>query len=214
MVIWVPLWSDDVSANQSKLWNKHLNIYLANGNLPGALLQQEFFVHFASTSGHASTSEQMSAILERIRCVHALFFWVWISTEHPYFSATHKNPLRCFNGATCRPCRVILRVPCCPCDNPQGSELASHNGKLFYCRKCMAGGPAERKESDAGYDALYKVSDLRMCRCKSDSDSSLASFGQLRRLCKWSKNKSRQRAGQAEHRLWRICRGIRAQGTS
>jgi hypothetical protein len=71
LVIWVPLWSDDVSANQSKLWNKHMNIYLANGNLPGALLQQEFFVHFASTSGHASTSEQMSAILDRIRYVSA-----------------------------------------------------------------------------------------------------------------------------------------------
>jgi hypothetical protein len=72
LVIWVPLWSDDVSANRTKQFNKHLNIYMANGNLPGALLQQEFFVHFVSTSGHASTPEQMSAVLERIECVIVL----------------------------------------------------------------------------------------------------------------------------------------------
>lgn len=66
-VIWIPLWFDDVSGNVSKQFNKHLNCYTTISNLPGQLLQQEFFVLPVSTSPHASTGEQASAIVEMIR---------------------------------------------------------------------------------------------------------------------------------------------------
>jgi hypothetical protein len=57
-------WADDVSGNRSKQYNAHMNIYVANVNLPHRKLAQEYFVRFCSTSPHASSSEQMEALAE------------------------------------------------------------------------------------------------------------------------------------------------------
>lgn len=62
-------WSDDVSGNRSKLYNAHMNIYVANANLPHRKLSQEYFVRFASTSQHASSSEQFNALAEDLSVV-------------------------------------------------------------------------------------------------------------------------------------------------
>ncbi|KAF7366090.1 hypothetical protein MVEN_00485300 [Mycena venus] len=65
-VVLVPMWADSVSGNKSKQYNKYMNMYMANSNLPGQLLQQEYFVRFVSTSPHAGLPKQFSAIKEQI----------------------------------------------------------------------------------------------------------------------------------------------------
>ncbi|KAJ6552710.1 hypothetical protein B0H10DRAFT_1659115, partial [Mycena sp. CBHHK59/15] len=57
-------WSDDVSGNVSKQYNPHVNIYMANANLPHRKVSQEYFVRFCSTSPHASSGDQFEALSE------------------------------------------------------------------------------------------------------------------------------------------------------
>ncbi|THU77701.1 hypothetical protein K435DRAFT_701826 [Dendrothele bispora CBS 962.96] len=143
-VVMIPIWADDVSGNKSKQYNKHINLYMENSNLPARLLQQEYFVNFLSTSPNASSPEQFSEIRNIV-------------------NETQTNPIRCFNADTQRTCRVILRVPSLPADNPQQSEEASHiggNGNK-YCRRCDAGGSYQVTGSEDGYHALFSTGAIR-----------------------------------------------------
>ncbi|KAF8997349.1 hypothetical protein BDZ89DRAFT_778528 [Hymenopellis radicata] len=145
--VFEPIWSDDVSGNKSKQYNKHMNFYGSCANLPGQLLQQEFCVDFISTSPNASTAEQFSAIRDQIK-------------------DTHKNPIRCYNAATHRWCRIRIMIPSLPADNPQQSEESSHiggNGNL-KCRKCKMGGNYEYAESNEGFHAYHYAGILRTAK--------------------------------------------------
>ncbi|KAF8519465.1 hypothetical protein JB92DRAFT_3292739 [Gautieria morchelliformis] len=90
-------WADDVTGNSTKLINAHKNVYLAHANIPGRLLQQEYFVHFISTSPEATTTEQFKA-------------------------RTHISPPCVFNAHTRLMCKYRLVLPGLPADNPQQSE--------------------------------------------------------------------------------------------
>lgn len=79
----IDYFGDDVSGNESKSWNKHWNIYFSHRNLPRKMLQQEFHVHFLSTSPFASVSEQYSALKEQIECVYQLRVWTSHSPSDP-----------------------------------------------------------------------------------------------------------------------------------
>ncbi|KAJ7618023.1 hypothetical protein FB45DRAFT_1103391 [Roridomyces roridus] len=137
-VIMVSPWADDVSGNRSKQYNKHMNMYIGNGCLPGFLLQQEFHVHYVSSSPYASAAEQFAAFRD-----HA--------------QSTETDPVKCYNAATGRVCRFIIRVPGLPADNPQQSEEASHMGvKANYpCRKCHWGGTTIEKETEQTYHECH-----------------------------------------------------------
>ncbi|KAL6304652.1 hypothetical protein BKA93DRAFT_817379 [Sparassis latifolia] len=124
ITVFIPLWADDVST---------CNVYMVNSNLPGRLLQQEYFVKFVSTSPHASAPEQFEAIM-------------------PLVQESQKKPVR-----------FRLIVPALPADNPQQAEEASHIGMNANCkcRRCKAGGSHEVQESDEGYHALHEPGELR-----------------------------------------------------
>ena len=68
VVYWVPLiiFMDGVSGDISKQENKHFVIYMSNAFLPQEMLDQEFNVHFVTSSPHASPMELMHAMKESI----------------------------------------------------------------------------------------------------------------------------------------------------
>ncbi|KAJ3517709.1 hypothetical protein NLJ89_g342 [Agrocybe chaxingu] len=137
---WIDVFGDDVSGNRSKSWNKHWNTYISHRNLPRKLLQQEFHVHFISTSPVASISEQFHGIKQVIE-------------------AMHKKPVKVRHGTSGMQVRFKIYANSGPGDNPAQSEACGHiggNGN-HPCRKCFVGGTQQDKETDIGFHSLFEA---------------------------------------------------------
>ncbi|KAJ7221530.1 hypothetical protein GGX14DRAFT_559018 [Mycena pura] len=130
--------SDDVSGNRSKSWNKHWNAYFTHVNLPRKLLQQEAHIHFLSTSQHATVGEQFCEVKKIIE-------------------GTYTDPIPVKDPKTNEEALVRLAVNADSSDNPMQSEQCSHIGSQgnFPCRKCIVGGPQVDKQTNAGYYAFF-----------------------------------------------------------
>ncbi|KAJ6508188.1 hypothetical protein C8R45DRAFT_815921 [Mycena sanguinolenta] len=129
-------WADDVSGNRSKQYNAHMNMYIANINLPHKLLSQEYFVRFCATSQYASSLEQFDALAED--CMQK--DWT------PAYDCRLQQ-------------EILLRIGIhlLPADNPQQAETTSTAGSSanLWCREDDSGGSATHRETDEGYHALF-----------------------------------------------------------
>ncbi|KAJ7863721.1 hypothetical protein B0H13DRAFT_2237080 [Mycena leptocephala] len=148
--VWVPVWADDVSGARSKQYQKHLNVYTANANLPGQLLQQEYFVRFVSTSPHAGALEQLKVVVDQVK-------------------STHLKPFRL----------NVPDGPADNPQQAEEASHIGHQGN-YFCRRCLVGGTNEEKECPDGYHSFYQagrprnVEDIRSCVL---SQLSLATYG-------------------------------------
>ncbi|KAJ6536221.1 hypothetical protein B0H19DRAFT_1213746 [Mycena capillaripes] len=125
-------WSDDVSGNVSKQFNPHMNIYIANANLPHRKVAQEYFVRFCSTSPHASSGEQFEALAEDLDP----------KTYHEAYNCQLQQEILF---------RLFAHV--LPADNPHQAESASNAGvhSNQWCRYDDGGGASTHRETNEGY---------------------------------------------------------------
>ncbi|KAJ7769297.1 hypothetical protein B0H16DRAFT_1660998 [Mycena metata] len=116
--------------NVSKQYNAHTNMYVTNLNLPHQKLQQEYFIRFASTSPHVSSSEQFVALTQD--CVPG--------TWHEAYDCELEQ-------------EILFEII------EHQSETSSHIGMMgnLRCRRDDAGGSKEDCETNEGYHAMYMV---------------------------------------------------------
>ncbi|KAJ7049000.1 hypothetical protein C8F01DRAFT_1355847 [Mycena amicta] len=134
-LIW---FTDDVSGNRSKSWNKYWVAYYTHACLPRRLLQQEAHIHFVSTSQNATVTEQFSEIKKIVN-----------ETQH--------NPIVALDVNSMEETLLELTVIVDDSDNPMQSEVSSHMGSQgnHPCRKCEIGGPQVEKSANEMYHVFF-----------------------------------------------------------
>ena len=131
---------------------------MKNLNIPSEKLRQQFFVRFCSTSPDASSNEQFRAFLENWWGRFPALTLNMLTRQH----SGHEKYIPAYDCQLER--EILFRVfpHHLPADNPQQAESASGigaNGNL-NCIRDKVGGAKEQKESEAGYHALFAVSDV------------------------------------------------------
>ncbi|KAF7324217.1 hypothetical protein MSAN_02533900 [Mycena sanguinolenta] len=149
--VWVPVWADDVSGARSKQYQKHLNVYTANANLPGQLLQQEYFVRFVSTSPHAGALEQLKVVVNHVK----------------YVANQSVHTMRTLSAHAHSGSTYLTGLPTIPQQAEESSHIGHHGN--YFCRRCHVGGTSEEKECPDGYHSFYtpgrprNVEEIRSC---------------------------------------------------
>ncbi|KAJ7060399.1 hypothetical protein C8F01DRAFT_1292764 [Mycena amicta] len=130
--------SDDVSGNRSKSWNKHWVEYFTHACLPRSFHHQEAHIHFVSASPNASVCEQFHEVKRAI-------------------GETERDPIVVWDLQTREETVLELGVFAGASDNPMQSEVSDHIGSQgnFPCRKCEVGGNQVFKRTNDGYHALF-----------------------------------------------------------
>lgn len=63
----ITLYSDDTSGNVSKKWNKHNSYYCTLAGLPPKMTNQEYNIHFVSTSNVATVLEMADQMVDELK---------------------------------------------------------------------------------------------------------------------------------------------------
>ncbi|KAG0142889.1 hypothetical protein CROQUDRAFT_14451, partial [Cronartium quercuum f. sp. fusiforme G11] len=62
----IMLYSDDTSGNISKKWNKHMAFYCNLARLPPKMMNQEYNIHFISTSNAATALKLADSLVDEL----------------------------------------------------------------------------------------------------------------------------------------------------
>lgn len=190
------------TCRKSKQWNKHCAIYMSNANMPREMLGKEFCVRFITASLHASPMELMRAMKESISWVTDLRLNYH---QHPMMYSLFHDSKSAESGIRAWDCKHNeLEVLLCPYhglifagDNPMQAEECNHGGLKcnYFCRTCNVGGTREFKESDQGFESLFKVGAFLALSvsCEANNDASLAA---------WVPRNPDNTARQTQEQLW------------
>lgn len=63
----IVLYSDDASGNQSKKWNQYMSFYCTLAGLPPKLSNQEYNIHFLTSSNVASALEMAHGMVDEFK---------------------------------------------------------------------------------------------------------------------------------------------------
>ncbi|KAF8193520.1 hypothetical protein K438DRAFT_2131595 [Mycena galopus ATCC 62051] len=124
----VDYFSDDVSGNRSKSWNKHWNAYMTHRNLPRKLLQQEFHVHFFHEFKQAIQETHVNPVEVQDDLGETTCFSIYVNAGPSY------NPMQ----------------------SEISAHIGGKSNCL--CCKCRVGGTQREKATDEGYHALFEAS--------------------------------------------------------
>ncbi|KXN84185.1 hypothetical protein AN958_12897 [Leucoagaricus sp. SymC.cos] len=115
-----------------------MNLYFTSVNVPHHIRAQEYFIHFSSTSPHASALDQFDAFIMSLQKDE----WHEAFDCQLHQEIIFQLYAHLFSG-----------------DNPMQAELADNTGQnsRWWCRSDESGGTKEERESDVGYHALYQI---------------------------------------------------------
>jgi hypothetical protein len=167
------LYCDDVSGNQSKKWNKHYSFLFSAADLPRALFQHEYNVHFLCTSNIAAPLEMMNGVVSQLEYVFVSLCY----RTTAYILMRCKSHREAWNtGIWACDCVLEDEVVVIPFiaallgDNPMQSKFACHvgpGGKML-CRICDIKGMDASANKPQPSTALTPIDDANGGRTTPD----------------------------------------------